>query len=84
MFLYLHYRTIIQIKMFFNAGGSILCHRHFPTRPTIFPAQEEEDNDILEDDDSLNEDNYEEVFAHVRKETYANSKKLFYFMVDYF
>lgn len=61
--------------MFFNAGGSILCYRHFPSRPTIFPEQREDEfeNENLEEEDSLDDYHYEEVFAHIRKETYAKS-----------
>jgi len=62
-------KTLIQIKMFFNAGGSILCHRHFPTRPTVFePLQEDTEIDLDEDD--ISEDlQFEDIFAQINKKT---------------
>jgi len=62
-------KTLIQIKMFFNAGGSILCHRHFPTRPTLFEPVRE-DNEIDLDEDEVSEDlQFEDIFSQINKKT---------------
>jgi peroxin-16 len=62
-------KTLIQIKMFFNAGGSILCHRHFPSRPTLFEPQENDDIDIEEEDPLEEDPHFEDIFAHINNKT---------------
>jgi peroxin-16 len=63
-------KTLIQIKMFFNAGGSILCHRHFPSRPSLFEPSQENDDIDHEDEDPLEEDlHFEDIFSHINNKT---------------
>jgi len=61
-------KTLIQIKMFFNAGGSILCHRHFPARPSLFEPEggDEIDN---EEEDQPEDIHFEDIFAQINKKT---------------